>query len=183
LSVLSRRGPNARDERPQVLHTSGWVKRKGHEEWWRLAFSDLRDFVSWDESGLRLKPSDALEDDTAPALSEVIEHRTTRTTTRRTAAVGKPGEPGYVPPGEVTTETVERNLRVKLHSKVEALVNLSKFLGILKDHPPAVAPSSGLPRGFFTAVILRDPSKLKGVAPELLELPGSETAPAEFTTH
>ena len=102
------------------------------EEWRRLAFSDLRDAAAWDAGGVRIKPSAELADDAARALEEVAEHTTRRITTRRTKAHGKPGEPGYVPEGEVETVTEERHTKVKLHDKVAALTALSKFLGILE---------------------------------------------------
>jgi Terminase small subunit len=76
-------------------------------EWRRLAFSDLRELLTVDADGeVHVHPSAEWPEDAARALGEITEHKTTRTTTRRTRAVGKPGEPGYVPEGEVSTKTV-----------------------------------------------------------------------------
>lgn len=134
------------------------------QEWKRIAFSDLREAATWDEDGLRLIPSAALADDAAHALSEVIEHRTTRTTTRRTAPVGTPGTPGYVPPGEIETVTVEAQRRVKLHDKIAALTALSKFLGILKEREVPEAPPL-FPKDFFAAVVLGDVNRIRAFLP------------------
>ncbi|HSE45356.1 MAG TPA: hypothetical protein VLA89_08550, partial [Gemmatimonadales bacterium] len=69
-------------------------------------------------------------------------------TARATPAVRQPGKPGYRPPAEVTTATEERNLRLKLHDQIAALVHLSKYLGLLKDRRDE--PERPLfPKGFF----------------------------------
>jgi len=39
----------------------------------RLAFADMRDFVAWDEGGVRLRPSEALTEDQAACVSEIVE--------------------------------------------------------------------------------------------------------------
>jgi phage terminase small subunit len=42
----------------------------------RLAFSDMRDFISWGPNGVTLRPSDELSDDAAACISEIVETRT-----------------------------------------------------------------------------------------------------------
>ena len=39
----------------------------------RLAFADMRDFVAWGEGGVRLRPSEALTEDQAACVSEIVE--------------------------------------------------------------------------------------------------------------
>lgn len=39
----------------------------------RLAFADMRDFVTWGDGGARLRPSDALTEDQAACVSEIVE--------------------------------------------------------------------------------------------------------------
>jgi phage terminase small subunit len=136
------------------------------EELRRVAFADMWNFGEWGPGGVVMKASAELDDDVAPAVADVIERRTTRTTTRAMRAVGKPGEPGYVPEAEVKTITEERNTRVKLHDKVQALVALSKFLGILRQDADQPAQRPLLPKGFFAAVITGDVERIKGFLPE-----------------
>jgi hypothetical protein len=144
----------------------GLTVEKTLTEWQRLAFSDLRTVATWDADGLRVIPSAELTDEAAAALAEVVEHTTKRISTKRTAAVGVEGQPGYQPPAEVETVTVERHLKVKLHSKVDALTAISKYLGVLRDRADD-APQPVLPRGFFAAIVLGDVSKIQGYMAEL----------------
>lgn len=68
----------------------------------RLAFSDLRDVINWDQGGATLHPACELSDDAAAAISEISETTTPRGGT----------------------------LRVKLHNKVESLEKLARFLDL-----------------------------------------------------
>ena len=68
----------------------------------RIAFSDPRSVMSWGNGGVTLRESSELTDDEAAAVSEVIE-----TTTKDGGSV-----------------------KVKLHSKTDALDKLCKHLGI-----------------------------------------------------
>lgn len=99
------------------------------------------------------------------ALEEVSTHTTRRVTTRRTPAHGKPGDPGYIPAGEVETITEERQTKVKLHDKVAALTALSKFLGILERRDDQDRERPLFPKEFFAAVVLGDVSKIRGFLP------------------
>ncbi len=71
----------------------------------RVAFTDLRQVAKWTRKGLEAKPSDELEDDAAAALQEVSQH---------------------------TTEAGAQ-VKVKLHSKIEALDKLAKHLNLYQD--------------------------------------------------
>ncbi len=131
----------------------------------RVAFSDMGDVADWNADGVRVIPHDQLSEDARRTLDEIVEHTTRRITTRRTKAHGKPGEPGFVPEGEVETVTEERQTRVKLHDKIAALVTLSKYLGLLKDRSDE--PERPLfPKGFFEAKVLGHVNRIKGFLPE-----------------
>ena len=39
----------------------------------RLAFADMRDFASWGDGGVRLRPSEELTEDQAACVSEIVE--------------------------------------------------------------------------------------------------------------
>ena len=170
------RKPRIQDAIAAYLRKADLTVDRVLEELRRVAFSDMGDVATWGPEGVVLKLSSELPDDVAPAVADVIEHRTRRVTTRATPAVGKPGEPSYQPPGEVTTVTEERNLRVKLHDKIAALVTLSKYLGLLKDRGDE--PERPLfPKGFFAAIVTGDVSKIQGFLPEDTVL--EPTAPRE----
>lgn len=81
----------------------------------RIAFSDMRDFVDWGPEGVRLKPSAELGDDDAPCVAEV-----TQTSTEHGGSI-----------------------RFKLHSKTEALRDLCRHLGLLKDKLEVSGPDGG----------------------------------------
>ena len=85
------------------------------EEYGRLAFSDLRDVVSWSRFGVALKDSGALSEEAAATVREVTESVTDRedggTTVRRT---------------------------VKLHDKLGALRDLAKIMGMFPKDGAAV---------------------------------------------
>ena len=69
----------------------------------RMAFSDVRDIVTWEGDAAVFKPSSELTDDQARAISEVYE---------------------TVSPSGV------RTLRVKMASKQQAIDSLAKILGV-----------------------------------------------------
>jgi phage terminase small subunit len=71
----------------------------------RVAFSDMREFASWGPDGVVLKDSAAVLGDAAPCVAEVSQ---------------KAGAHGP-------------SLRIKLHAKVPALVQLGKHLGLFPD--------------------------------------------------
>ena len=118
------------------------------EELRRVAFSDMGDVATWGPEGVELKASAELPDDVAPAVADVIEHRTRRVTTRATPAVGQPGEPSYQPPGEVTTVTEERKTRIKLHDKIAALVHPLQ-VPRPPEGPERRARAAPVPEGFL----------------------------------
>lgn len=68
----------------------------------RLAFADLREVMDWGPGGVSLRPSDKLSADAAAAIAEISE----------------------------TTNQTGGTLKVKLHSKVEALEKLAKHLSL-----------------------------------------------------
>ena len=71
----------------------------------RIAFSALRSVMSWGNGGVTLRESSELTDDEAAAVSEVIE-----TTTKDGGSV-----------------------KVKMHSKTDALDKLCRHLGLFKE--------------------------------------------------
>lgn len=74
----------------------------------KIAFSDLRNFVSWSVDGVLVKDSEQISDEHASAISEIIDSKS-----------GKDGD---------------RNIRIKLHDKVAALEKIGKHLGMFKDN-------------------------------------------------
>ena len=74
-------------------------------EYARIAYSDPREVMAWDESGVQLKASDQLTDDQAAAVAEV----------------------GF----SQTKDGV--NMRLKLHNKQAALDSLTKIQGYFTD--------------------------------------------------
>lgn len=105
-----------------------------------VALSRLNRVGSWGPDGVTLIPSDSLEDADIAAIAEVTDHTRSRVE------------------GEGTT-ILDRQVRVKLHDKVEALRLAAKVLGLLKDKVELEVPSL-LPSGFFAAVVTGDLSKL-----------------------
>lgn len=67
----------------------------------RLAFADIRDFASWDEDGVHLRPSAELGDGQTACVAEIVEN------------AGKSG----------------KGMRIKLHGKTQALAALARHLG------------------------------------------------------
>jgi phage terminase small subunit len=67
----------------------------------RIAFADIRDFVSWDADGVHLLPSAKLDSDQTACIAEIVEN------------AGKKG----------------LGLRIKLHGKPQALAALARHLG------------------------------------------------------
>ena len=75
----------------------------------KLAFSDMRDYVAWGPGGVTLKASEELPEGAAAAVAEVSEHEVN---------------------GEKSSS---RQIRFKLHDKVAALTNLSKYLKLFVE--------------------------------------------------
>ena len=71
----------------------------------RVAFSDLRDLVSWGAGGVEVKPSSELTDDVSGSVSEVVETRNRLGTTTR----------------------------VKMHDKLAALRVLATYTGLIRE--------------------------------------------------
>ena len=95
------------------------------QELGRIGFSDLRKVTSWGKDGVKVIESDELSDDAAAAVAEVSE------------VLGKDGA---------------RGVKVKMHSKPEALASLARLLAPEKQEvPPPVIGSVNL------NVILGDP--------------------------
>lgn len=103
-------------EKPHVLKRIEELKQKVADkneltadriikELMKIAFADKRAIASWNESGIRFKPSDELSDFDAASISEI---------------------------SEVVNESGGM-LKVKQHDKVKALELLAKIQGMLKD--------------------------------------------------
>jgi phage terminase small subunit len=78
-------------------------------EYARLGFSDARHYAEWDADGVTLKASTELSDDAAAAIAEISEEQ------RRFG------------------ESTVRNLKLKLHSKVDGLNGLAKYLDLFGE--------------------------------------------------
>ena len=76
-------------------------------EYARLAFSDMREFTAWGSDGVKWKDSEALSDDAAACVAEVVETRSA-------------GDGGWT-------------RRFKLHSKTAALSDVAKHLGMFVE--------------------------------------------------
>lgn len=90
----------------QIFDRMDVTPQKVVKELARLGFSDMRRFADWDRNGVRLKASTELDDDDAAAVAEVSEE------TRQF--------------GESTVRTV----KFKLHSKMDGLNGLAKYLDL-----------------------------------------------------
>jgi phage terminase small subunit len=84
------------------LRQVGLSRERVLEELARIAFADIRDFLTWDADGVRLRPMDALTGEQAACVAEIVE------------SGGKTG----------------KGLRVKLHGKLAALAALARLLGV-----------------------------------------------------
>ena len=83
------------------LRQVGLSRERVLEELARIAFADIRDFLTWDDDGVRLRSMDALTAEQAACVAEIVE------------SGGKSG----------------KGLRVKLHGKLAALAALARLLG------------------------------------------------------
>lgn len=72
----------------------------------KIAFSDIRQVATWTEGGVRFRPSEEVDDETAAAIQEISESSTDNQRTTRT------------------------QLKVKMHDKMKALTLLSQHLGL-----------------------------------------------------
>ena len=89
------------------LEQMGVTQDKVIMELARIAFSDVRAAVQWDESGAIARASKNLTRDEAAAISEVI--------------------------ANTDAESGSAHVRVKLYDKLKALEMLSRHLGVFKD--------------------------------------------------
>ena len=114
----------------------------------KLAFSDMRDYVAWGPDGVVLKGSEELPDEAAAAVAEVSEHRVN---------------------GEKTSS---RQIRFKLHDKVAALTNLSKYLKLFVERVEHTGKDGG-PIDARVVFYLPEPTRRVAV----LETPASRALP------
>ena len=82
-----------------------------------LAFSDLREVLTWGPEGVALRPSDTLSARAAKSVQEASCTAKTRTTVQ--------------PDGAVVT-TIEVQTKLRLHNKVPALLALAQHLDLLR---------------------------------------------------
>lgn len=128
-----------------------------------VALSRMDGIASWGPEGVVIKPHEQLDPEDLAAVAEVRDH------TRRRVVMAEEPAAGAAP--SVVIE--DREVRVKLHDKVEALRLAAKVLGLLKDKVELEVPSL-FPAGFFAAVVTGDVSKLP---PAFRTLPPAEEAP------
>jgi hypothetical protein len=120
----------------------------------------MRRVASWGPDGVVILPSDGLSDEDDAAVAEVIDHTRTRVLTGEVPAADGTAPQDLTKPGvEPRIQIEDRQIRVKLHDKVEALRLAAKALGLLKDKVE-VEVSGLYPPGFFEAVVSGDLSKL-----------------------
>ena len=91
--------------RRQLAKSTDITPEKVLIEFGRLAFSDIRDYLQWDEHGVTLVPSCDLTDDQARAIIEI---------------------------SETTTPKGTKTVRFKLSSKQSALEQAAKLMGMVK---------------------------------------------------
>jgi len=85
------------------------------EEVRRVAFADPRRLIEWDDKGVRVKPSSEIADEDAAVLSEI--------------AID---EEIIIGDDEDEPPVRKRKIKVKTHSKMDALDKLMKHLGLLE---------------------------------------------------
>jgi hypothetical protein len=120
-----------------------------------VAFARLTRVASWGPDGVVLIPSDQLEDDDVAAVAEVIDH-----TRRRVVMADAPApRPDGAEPAGPQVAIEDRQIRLKLFDKVEALRLAAKALGLLKDRVELEAPSL-FPPGYFAAIVTGQLDKL-----------------------
>lgn len=113
-----------------------------------VALSRMDGIASWGPDGVVIKPHEQLDPEDLAAVAEVRDH------TRRRVVMAD--EPAGAAPSVVIED---REVRVKLHDKVEALRLAAKVLGLLKDKVELEVPSL-FPAGFFAAVVTGQLDKL-----------------------
>ena len=89
------------------------------EEYARLAFADLRDYVEWGPKGVTLKPQSEIGKAASPAIVEFVERKDKRGT----------------------------RMKVRLHSKLKSLEALGKYLGIFARANASKATRAALGQG------------------------------------
>ena len=99
------------DRRKEVQEQTDITQKATLREIAKVAFSDIRDFMSWGERGLVFVPSEELTAEQAASIASIKSRR--RTTT------DKDGN---------STESIE--MEVKLHPKMDALEKLAKVQGL-----------------------------------------------------
>jgi phage terminase small subunit len=87
------------------------------EEIRRVAFSRMGDFADWGPDGVTLRASQELTEAQAACVAEVADHTRTR------VVAGEGGRP--------RVQVEDRQIRIKLHDKIEALRLAAKVLGLL----------------------------------------------------
>jgi phage terminase small subunit len=109
-----------RTESQKLLDRYDVTPEKVVREYARLGFTDMRHYAAWDATGVHLKPSSTLDDDSAASIAEVSEE--TRSF------------------GDATTRTV----KFKLHSKTDGLNGLAKYLDLFGETKALGAIGEGL---------------------------------------
>lgn len=99
IQALVKKGMDKRSERTEITQDKVLIELS------KIAFGNMRDVASWNESGVRFKPSDELTDDQAATIQEVTE----------------------------TTNQHGGSLKIKQHDKVKALELIGRHLGMFKD--------------------------------------------------
>lgn len=109
----------------------GVSQRRIENELAAVGFSDLRDVASFGPDGVTLVSSAELEGPAAAALQEVQCEETIQRTERRAIGGDEDGE-------QIDVEKVilHRRVRVKLHSKLQALEVLARIKRYLKSSSP-----------------------------------------------
>ena len=78
----------------------------------KIAFANISDYVTWDDTGIKLKKDVSITEEQKAAISEIVETRSGKITTSR---------------------------KFKLHDKQKALDSLGRHLGIFKEEDKKVS--------------------------------------------
>ena len=135
-SEMAKRGERTEITAERVLRELG-----------KIAFSDIRNVATWTENGVEFHPSEELDDDTAAAISEVSEKRTT-----------KPG-------GKDKDALVDTHLKVKMHDKLKALEMCARHLGMFTkddDEDARRKKLASIPDGELLRLVKDSVTKLEG---------------------
>jgi len=99
----------------EILKDKDELIYKTVEEFKRLGFSDIKEFVDYDNDGVFIKPSDKV--DTRPISEIVVKERVLKTKIE----------------GKENADLIDREVKLKMYNKIKALEGLSRYLDMWVD--------------------------------------------------